>query len=120
VAGRSVLHVGHVSDLKSLLDTQVALAGVAEGHRIRLLGVSRNDAWFVTEDLSGKRWRDLLVREPRFRLVGPAAEAVSGGDQGAVAVVDTAPSVETVIWDPDAVRLPAITPVVSPPVQSPL
>lgn len=112
VAGRPVLHVGHVPDLKSLLATQAALSGVAGGRRIRLLGVSRSDAWFVAEDLAGKKWRDLLVSEPRFRLVVPAAEPA--GD------VAAAPSVETVIWDPDAVRLPVITPEVAVPVQSPL
>ncbi|MDO8266750.1 MAG: hypothetical protein Q7T32_02810 [Moraxellaceae bacterium] len=119
VAGRPVLHVGHVSDLKSLLATQAALSGVAGGHRIRLLGVSRSDAWFVAEDLAGKKWRDLLVSEPRFRLVVPVV-APAGSDQDMVATTGIAPSVESVIWDPDAARLPVITPEAAVPVQSPL
>ncbi|HCT41838.1 MAG TPA: hypothetical protein DF427_11950 [Moraxellaceae bacterium] len=120
VGGRPVLHVGHVPDLKALLAAQSALGGLAGGHRIRLLGVSRSDAWFVTEDLAGKQWRDLLASEPRFRLVVPVADPV-GDNQGAVdATAITAPSVETVIWDPDAAQLPVITPDVAVPVQSPL
>lgn len=115
-----MLHVGHVPDLKALLAAQSALGGLAGGHRIRLLGVSRSDAWFVTEDLAGKQWRDLLASEPRFRLVVPVADPV-GDNQGAVdATAITAPSVETVIWDPDAAQLPVITPDVAVPVQSPL
>lgn len=119
VAGRPVLHVGHVSDLKALLAAQSALGGLAGGYRIRLLGVSRNDVWFVADDLAGKQWRDLLASEPRFRLVGPVADP-AGGNQGAVATTAILPSVESVIWYPDAALLPVITPEVAVPLQSPL
>jgi hypothetical protein len=69
--GRPVLHVGRVTDLKTLLTVQSVLRDKGKGLSVRLLGVMGGDAWFVADSLPEGGWQALLMTEPRLRLSAP-------------------------------------------------
>lgn len=114
-AGRAVLRVENVQDLKAVLAVQGALQGLAGVRQVQLIRVQRGEAWFTAQGKGTGFWAGALGAEPRIPIVSPlpGIEPLLR-EAGAL----TSPLVFC-RWEPDvmALSLP-VQPL--PPVQSPL
>ena len=114
-AGRAVLRVGNVPDLKSVLAVQAALQGLPHVRQVQLIRVQYQEAWFAAQGTGAGDWGLALGSEPRFSAMPflPGIEMLLKG-----AGMQPSPIVSR-RWSPEAVTPPLPVQPVTP-VQSPL
>lgn len=113
-AGRAVLRVENVPDLKSVLAVQAALQGLTGVRQVQLVRVQPQEAWFTALSPGGDGWHRALGTEPRLSILRP----LPGIEPLLEGVGARSSPLVSCRWEPDAMALPLPVPPVAP-VQSP-
>jgi len=114
-AGRAVLRVENVPDLKAVLAVQAALQGLTGVRQVQLIRVQHQEAWFTAQGAGAEVWGHALGAEPRLSIMRPLP-----GIESLLRSVGAPPSpLVSCRWEPDTMApLLPVEPVT--PVQSPL